>query len=71
MSIERIIPNPKVNVARIRGELGYDSKYDCYYNTRTGEWLESACKGKGCQYCHGRPPKHISDTTTKKKNKKK
>jgi hypothetical protein len=37
------------------GTAAYDKKYDAYYNPKTGEWRESVCGDKDCQYCKNRP----------------
>lgn len=52
--------NSEVEEAEMMGELGYDPKYDAYYNTRTKEWLEEACDAIDCTICKNRPEKHGS-----------
>jgi hypothetical protein len=37
--------------------VAYNEKWDSYYDTRTGEWLERVCDDEDCNYCIGRPPK--------------
>lgn len=33
-------------------------KYDAYFDSGTGKWLEGKCKSKDCGYCENRPKKH-------------
>jgi len=35
-------------------------KYDAYYESKTGKWLEGKCSSKDCEYCSKRPEKHTS-----------
>lgn len=37
-------------------DIGYDRKYDAYYDKRTGRWLERLCGDSDCSYCNDRPP---------------
>lgn len=34
-------------------------KYDAYFDSDTGKWLEKRCSSKNCTYCSKRPRKHI------------
>lgn len=36
-------------------DILYSAKYDAYYNTDTGEWLEKKCDDPECEFCAGRP----------------
>ena len=33
-------------------------RYDAYFNSKTNEWLETACKDRFCEFCADRPVKH-------------
>lgn len=33
-------------------------KYDAYFESKTGKWLEEKCSNKKCSYCSKRPNKH-------------
>ncbi len=35
-------------------------KYDAYFESRTGKWLEEKCEDKKCEFCGSRPDKHTS-----------
>lgn len=36
----------------------YSEQYDAFYDTKTGEWLESKCDDPNCEYCSNRPEKY-------------
>lgn len=36
----------------------YCSKYDAYYNPRSGRFLEANCGDKNCKICKDRPATH-------------
>ncbi len=38
-------------------------KYDAYYETETGEWLEKSCGDAECEFCSARPLTHPEDCT--------
>lgn len=48
----------KRKIAKSNGNLGYDKRYDAFYDKETDEWLESACDNADCIYCRNRPSKH-------------
>lgn len=33
----------------------YNEKHDCYYNQKTGQWLEPKCSDPECEFCADRP----------------
>ena len=36
----------------------YCEKYDAYFESKTGKWLEKECGDKLCVFCSQRPRKH-------------
>ena len=44
-------------------------KYDAYYETETGEWLESTCNEPECEFCEHRPATHLETCTCKVEKK--
>lgn len=37
----------------------YNEQFDCYYNIKTGQWLEEKCSDIECEFCSVRPEKAL------------
>ena len=38
--------------------IAYSRKYDAYYYSDTGDWIEGRCDDRKCIYCTNRPEKY-------------
>ena len=63
--VDATVAKAKINIDS--PETEYSEKYDAYFNKKTGEWLESKCGDKNCEYCGKRPKKMRVNPKTKNK----
>lgn len=56
--------NPRCSV-HFQIDSKYSEKYDTYYCELCNEWLEKRCRDFICIYCHDRPDRPMSDSSSK------